>query len=56
MEEWSPSHPGHFTPMETAPSTNWIGGWVGPRAGMFVVAKQVPVPAENETLVIQPIA
>jgi hypothetical protein len=24
----------HFTPWETAPGTYWIGGWVGPRAGL----------------------
>jgi hypothetical protein len=23
-----------FTPRERAPGTNWIGGWVGPRAGL----------------------
>jgi hypothetical protein len=30
--EWSASRPGRFTPRERAPSTHWIGGWVGPRA------------------------
>jgi hypothetical protein len=24
---WSASHPGHFTPRESAPGTHWIGGW-----------------------------
>jgi hypothetical protein len=32
--EWSASLPGRFTPGERAPGTNWIGGWVGPRAGL----------------------
>jgi hypothetical protein len=25
---------GRFTPRERAPGTHWIGGWVGPRAGL----------------------
>jgi hypothetical protein len=33
--EWSVSRPGHFTP-----GTNWIGGCVGSRTGMHVVAKR----------------
>jgi hypothetical protein len=32
--EWSPSRPCRFTPGEKAPRTHWIGGWVGPRAGL----------------------
>jgi hypothetical protein len=32
--EWSASRPGSFTPGERAPDTHWIGGWVGPRAGL----------------------
>jgi len=32
--EWSASRSGRFTPRERAPSTHWIGGWVGPRAGL----------------------
>jgi hypothetical protein len=32
--DWSASHPCRFTPGERAPSTHWIGGWVGPRAGL----------------------
>jgi hypothetical protein len=32
--EWSASRPCLFTPGERAPGTHWIGGWVGPRAGM----------------------
>jgi hypothetical protein len=32
--EWSTSRPGHFTPMERAPGTYWIGSLVNPRAGL----------------------
>jgi hypothetical protein len=32
--EWSASRPGRFTPAETAPGTDWIGGWVDPRPGL----------------------
>jgi hypothetical protein len=37
--EWSASRPGRFTPGERAPSTHWIGRWVGPRAGLNDVDK-----------------
>jgi hypothetical protein len=36
--EWSASLPGRFTPGETAPRTHWIGGWMGPRAGLYDMA------------------
>jgi len=32
--EWSASHTDRFTPRERALGTLWIGGWVGPRAGL----------------------
>jgi hypothetical protein len=32
--EWLASCTGRFTPGGTAPCTNWIGGWVSPRAGL----------------------
>jgi hypothetical protein len=38
--EWSASLPCCFTPGERAPSTHWIGGWVGPRAGLDAVEKR----------------
>jgi hypothetical protein len=38
-DEGSASRPYRFTPGERAPSTHWIGGWVGPRAGMDDVEK-----------------
>jgi hypothetical protein len=37
--EWSDSRPGRFTPGEIAPGTNWLGGWVGPKAGLNDVEK-----------------
>jgi hypothetical protein len=37
--ESSALHPNHFTPRGRAPSTHWIGGWVGPRAGLDAVVK-----------------
>jgi hypothetical protein len=33
-DEWSASRPDRFTPGERAPGTQWIGGWMGPRADM----------------------
>jgi hypothetical protein len=36
-DEWSASNPSHFTPWETAHSTHWIGGWVGPKADLDAV-------------------
>jgi hypothetical protein len=38
--EWSASRPYRFTLGERAPSTHWIGGWVGPRAGLDAVEKR----------------
>jgi hypothetical protein len=31
---WSDSRPCRFTPREGSHGTLWIGGWVGPRAGL----------------------
>jgi hypothetical protein len=44
--EWSASRLGRFTPTERAPDTHWVGGWVGPRAGLDIF----PTPAEIRTL------
>jgi len=42
--------PGHFTPKERAPGTNWVGGYVGPRAGLnTVVKRKFPAPARTQT-------
>jgi hypothetical protein len=37
--EWSASRPCSFTPEDRAPVTHWIGGWLGPRAGLDDVEK-----------------
>jgi hypothetical protein len=38
--EWSASRLGRFTPEERALDTHWIGGWVGPRAGLDDMEKR----------------
>jgi hypothetical protein len=38
--EWSDSRLGRFIPGEIAPDTRWIGGWVGPRAGLDAVKRK----------------
>jgi hypothetical protein len=38
--EWSVSRPGRFTTGERVPGTHWIGGWVGPAAGMDEVEER----------------
>jgi hypothetical protein len=38
--EWSASRPCRFTPGERTLGTHWIGGWVGPRAGLDDVVKR----------------
>jgi hypothetical protein len=38
--EWSVSRPATFYPQERTTSTNWIGGWVGLRAGLDTEARQ----------------
>jgi hypothetical protein len=43
--EWSASHPCLFTP-----GTHWVGGWVGPRAGLD--GKYLTLPG----LELQPVA
>jgi hypothetical protein len=40
-DEWSASHPGRFTPVERAPGTYWIEGWVGPKTGLDDVHRQI---------------
>jgi hypothetical protein len=43
---------------ERALSSHWIGGWVGPRAGLeAMVKRKIPIPCrELEHLTIQPLA
>jgi hypothetical protein len=43
--EWSDSRPGRFMPGERVPGTHWIGGWVGPGAGLDTVSKRKKFPA-----------
>jgi len=38
--EWSASCPGRFTSVERACGSHWVGGWVGPRAGMVLRNKK----------------
>jgi hypothetical protein len=53
--ELSASRPGRFVLMERAPITRWIGGWVGPRAGLDAVVKgKIPSPCrDSEPPIIQ---
>jgi hypothetical protein len=57
--EWSASRPGRFTPVERAPGTHWIGGWVDPRADRDDVKKKkfLNLPGlELRPSVLQPVA
>jgi hypothetical protein len=47
--EWLASRPAGFTPTGRAPGTHWIGGWVGPRAGMDALVKKFPAHAGTRT-------
>jgi len=41
--QWSSLRFGRFIPWERAPGTHWIGGWVGPKAGLdTVVRRKIP--------------
>jgi hypothetical protein len=52
--------PAALPPRETAPGTRWIGGLVGPRAGLDVVMeRKIPSPRRESnprTLIVQPVA
>jgi hypothetical protein len=55
--EWSVLRPCRFTPRERI--THWIGGWVGPRAGLDDVEKRrfLSLPGlELRPSVVQPVA
>jgi hypothetical protein len=58
--EWSASRPGRFTSKERAPGTNWIEGWVGPRAVLdAVVKRKIPSPRQesnSRTPIVQTVA
>jgi hypothetical protein len=57
--EWSASCLGCFTPRESVPNTNWIGGWVGPRASLDTVSKRkIPSPCRDSNPdhpIVQPV-
>jgi hypothetical protein len=59
-DKWSASRPGRFTLRERAPGTQWIGGWVGPRAVLVAVVKRkIPTPRRESnpiTPIVQPVA
>jgi hypothetical protein len=38
--EWSASRTGDFIPRERTPDAHWIGGWLGPRAGLNAVERE----------------
>jgi hypothetical protein len=38
--EWSASRPWNFSSGERSPDTHWIGGWLGPRAGLDDMKKR----------------
>jgi hypothetical protein len=42
--EWSASRPCRFTPEEKAPGSRWIGGWVGPKTGLYDVERTETFP------------
>jgi hypothetical protein len=54
--EWSTSCPGCFTPRERAPGTDWIGGWVGPRAGPDMVSTRKSPSSHHDSNPDYPIA
>jgi hypothetical protein len=55
--ECSASHPGRVTRGERKPGTQWVSGWMDPRAGLNPVEKRkISFPAGNRTPAIQPIA
>jgi hypothetical protein len=37
-DEWSATHPCRFTPRKRTPGIHWIGGWMGPAAGLDAVS------------------
>jgi hypothetical protein len=45
--EWSASRPGRFNTRERTPGTNFIGGWVDPRADLDDVEKRNSLPYQD---------
>jgi hypothetical protein len=56
LREWLASRLCRFNLEERALSTHWIGGWVGPRAGLYAVEKRKVLSAGNLTGTVQPVA
>jgi hypothetical protein len=60
MEVSGQLHTPAALPPGRAPSTNWIGGWVGPRAVLdAVVKRKIPSPRREtkpRTSIVQPAA
>jgi hypothetical protein len=61
MEVSGQRHPlCHFTPRNGAPVTRWIGGWMGPRAGLNAITKiNIFCPCQESnrnSSVVQPVA
>jgi len=59
MEVSGQLHAPVLFPGGRVPSTQWIRGWVDPRAGLGLLAKrEIPIiaPAGNSTPVVQPVA
>jgi hypothetical protein len=49
--EWSASRPDRFAPRERAHGTYWLGGWMGPGAGLdTVVKRKIPSPCRDSNL------
>jgi hypothetical protein len=48
--EWSALRTGHFTFMERAPGSHWIGGWVDHRAGLNIMEKRKILPGMSHQL------
>jgi hypothetical protein len=49
-DEWSASRPCRFTPMEIAPGTHLIGGWVNRRISLHSVEKRQILPCRESNL------
>jgi hypothetical protein len=45
--DWSASRASRFTLREKSPGAHWVGGWVGPGAGLDTVAKTNPLPCQK---------
>jgi hypothetical protein len=54
-DEWSASRPGTFTPGERATCTHWLGGWLGPRAGLDDMEKGTFLASNSDPSTIQPV-